>query len=230
VVIAAKNEQDHLADCLRSVAFADELILIDDYSQDRTASIARAAGAKVFTRKLDGFATQKNFGIDHATHDWVLILDADERVSKTLRTEMRALQPARGTVAYSIPFRNYVGKKWLRWGGLYPDRHIRLFHRRYARYGSREVHEMLDIHGRTAALAGDIIHLTYASFREYLDKVHRYATLEAETATSKPRYRAGVRVFLDRYIRQQGFRDGMPGLASAALLAYYQIVKRWAME
>lgn len=229
VVIAAKDEATMLPDCLASIVFADEVVVIDDNSQDATATLARTSGAKVITRKLDGFATQKNFGIDQARNNWVLILDADERLSAPLQAEIQALKPNRGTVAYSMPFRNYVGRKWLRHGGLYPDRHTRLFDRRRARYGGRQIHEMLDIDGHTTPLSGDVIHFTYANLREYLDKVRRYARLEAQTSATKPRYRASLRVFLDRYIRQQGFRDGLPGLASAGLLAYYQMVKRRAM-
>lgn len=229
VMIAAKNEADRIADCLLSVGFADEVIVVDDNSNDATSAIAEQHGAKVFHRKLDGFATQKNYGIDHASNNWVLILDADERVTPELATEITNLKPATTTRAFSVPFRNFLGDKWLRWGGMYPDRHTRLIDKRYAHYGTREVHEMLEVDGDTGELKGDIIHLTYANYREYLDKVVKYARLEADYTEHRPRYRHAFKVFLGRFITQQGFRDGFAGLMSAGLLGYYQIVIRRSM-
>ena len=224
VVVTTRDEEGAIEDCLASIAFADDVLVVDDHSTDATVERARRSGARVLERAHDGYATQKNFGIDHALHDWVLILDADERVSAELAAELRALPDEPGHAAFSMPFRNYVGDRWLRHGGLYPDRHIRLFDRRRARYGPRQVHETLEIEGSVGELHGDVVHLTYADFGEYLEKVRRYAGLEARLATRRSGPLRAVKVFVHRYVLLQGFRDGLAGLRSAVLLAYYELL------
>lgn len=226
VVVITHAEAEMIGACLASAGFADELVVVDDHSADATAAIAARHGAVVLPRAMDGFATQKNFGIGSARNDWVLILDADERVSPELAAELRALPDHPSFAAFSIPFRNHLGRRWLRHGGLYPDRHVRLLDRRRARYGPREVHEMLDVDGPVGELRGDIVHLTYADLGEYRRKVRHYAALEAAWTAAPPGRLHATRVFLDRYVRRQGFRDGLAGLASAALLAYYQVLLR----
>jgi glycosyltransferase involved in cell wall biosynthesis len=230
VMIAAKNEAQHLPEALASVSFSDDIVVIDDMSTDETPAIARAAGARVMQRKLDGFASQKNFGIDQAKHDWVLILDADERVTPELRQAIEQLDPPKGVAGYQFAWKNYLGPKWLAHGGLYPDYHTRLINRHHARYGKREIHETLDMDGATETLPGDIIHLTYASSQAYLAKVLKYARQEARWSNKKPSYRSAVKEFLVRYFKQQGFKDGWAGLVSASLLAYYRLVIRWNMK
>lgn len=230
VVIITKNEQQDLPGCLDSVGFADEVIVVDDQSTDKTVEIAKAAGAKVFKRKLDGFATQKNFGIDKASNDWVLILDADERLSEGLQAEIQNLNPKPGVVAYQMNFQNHIGKRWLKHGGLYPDPHIRLFNKKFARYGEREIHEQLIIKGKTAKLQNDVTHYTYANFNEYKDKVKKYAKLEAAVDKKRPSFIHPFRVFVIHYIKESGYKDGWAGFRSAWLLAYYQILKRRYMK
>lgn len=230
VVIVAKNEEQDLPGCLASVRFADEVVVIDDHSTDKTVELAKASGAKVYKRKLDGFATQKNFGIDKTTNDWVLILDADERLSIALQKEIQALRPIKGIVAYKINFQNHLGKKWLKHGGLYPDPHVRLFNKKFARYGDREIHEQLNISGKTGKLKNDIIHYTYASFKEYKAKVEKYAKLEAKADTKRPSPIHPYRVFLIHYIKENGYKDGWAGFRSAWLLAHYQVLKRRYMK
>lgn len=230
VVIVTKNEQQDLPECLASVRFADEVVVVDDQSTDKTVELAKAAGAKVYKRKLDGFATQKNFGIDKTTNDWVLILDADERLSEALQKEIQALKPAQGVVAYQMNFRNHLGKKWLRHGGLYPDPHVRLFNKKFARYGEREIHEQLNISGKTGKLKNDVIHYTYANFNEYKAKVVKYSKLEADTDKKRPSFIHPYRVFLLHYLKEKGYKDGWAGFRSAWLLGYYQALKRRYMK
>lgn len=226
VVIIAENEADNLTDCINSAVGADEFIVIDDDSSDRTAEIARDLGAKVYQRTLDGFATQKNFGIDKATNDWVLILDADERLTPELADEITGLKVDDKITAYQIAFRNFVGHTWLRHGGLYPDYHARLFDKTKARYGSRQVHEELETNGRIDRLNHDIIHLTYKNWREYYHKVKKYARLEAKSDRSRPSWTFITKTFYRKYVKDRGFLDGPAGLTSALLLAYYQYLKR----
>lgn len=223
VVILAKNEEARLPDCLASVAWSDDIVLIDDHSSDATAPIAAQAGARVLRRRLDGFASQRNYGIGQARNDWVLMLDADERVSPELAAELELLDPAANIAAYSIPFRNHLGRKWLRYGGLYPDRHVRLLDRRRARYGPKEIHETPVISGETCPLAGAVIHYTYRDVRDYLAKVEKYARLEAPLI-QRPHRWVPLREFGRRYLRQSGWRDGWCGLVSAVLLAWYQVL------
>jgi len=227
-VVVTRNEAARIGRCLDSVAWADEIVVVDSESEDGTAALCRERGARVFVRPWPGYASQKNFGFDQAGGDWILLLDADERVSDELAGEIRAVLagPAPHPV-YRIPFKNYLGDTWLAHGGLYPDYHPRLFLRGRARYGAREIHEVLEYQGRAGKLRGAIEHLTYQDIATYLDKVNRYTTLEAEVLAAR-----GFRVrwwhllkplprFFKYYVRKRGFRDGFKGLASAVLLAFY---------
>lgn len=225
VVIAAKNEADRIKGCIESIGFADEMLVINDMSTDETRKISEKLGARVLDRELDGFAAQKNFGIDQAKNDWILILDADERLTPELAAEIKALKETGGVCGYSMPFRNHVGRRWLRHGGLYPDRHTRLFDRRKARYGEEQVHEQLACDGKILPLKHDVIHLTYRDWSEYKKKVVRYAELEARQS-ARPSWVFISKTFYRKFIREQGWRDGLAGLASAWLLTYYQIVMR----
>src|SRR3989344_668220 len=178
-VIIAKNEAARIKDCLDSIAWMDEIIVVDDYSSDNTVAIAKEHKAKVFQRYLDGYANQKNFGITKARNVWVLIIDADERVTKALQNEIRKLSPKKDVVAYSVPRKNYLGKKWLAHGGLYPDRHLRLINSSYCEYGPRQIHETIAANGKTVNLRSPLVHLTYKNTWDYFIKVRRYAKLEA---------------------------------------------------
>lgn len=227
-VIIAKNESEKLEDCLSSIAGAAEIIVVDDESTDNTTTIAAKYGAKVLHRKLDGFATQKNFGIDKTTSDWVLIIDADERLTPELAAEIGSLKPNHDFDGYEMAFRNHLGSVWLRHGGLYPDYHTRLFNRHKVRYGLREVHELLDIDAdKVGRLGHDIIHLTYRNAGDYLRKVKKYASHQAAEdarlgqATSQPALRAAIRESYFRFFKLGGYKDGFAGLVSALLLGYY---------
>jgi glycosyltransferase involved in cell wall biosynthesis len=238
VVIITHNEEARLPACLESVAWADQVVVVDSQSTDATAAVAARATPHVHVRPWPGYASQKNFGMDQATGDWILILDADERVSPELREEIRALLAGgAGHPLYRIPFKNHLGDTWLAHGGLYPDYHPRLFRRGFARYGAREIHETLVFPGtpgrpRGGKLAGAIIHLTYPDLATYVDKVNRYTTLEAEAGTAgerPPRWwhlLVPIPRFFKLYVRKKGFLDGVPGLASAVLLAIYPFLVR----
>jgi glycosyltransferase involved in cell wall biosynthesis len=227
-VFAVMNEERYLPDALKSVQGCDDIVVVvDDRTTDRTAEFAALAGARVFTRKFDGYANQKNFAIDQAKNDWVLILDGDERVTPELLREIYNAEPLMPQVAaYKFAWRNYLGGRWLKHGGLYPDLHTRLIDRKRARYGQRQVHETLEINGEAERLDGDIIHLTYRNTRAYYDKVVKYAPLEAAWTKERPAVGAAVKEFLVRYIRLEGWKDGWAGLVSAVLLAYYKLVVR----
>ncbi len=224
VMVAAKNEEAMLADCLRSVSFAKEIVVIDDYSTDNTVKIAREFNAKVYKRKLDGFATQKNFGIEKCKNNWVFVLDADERLERELIKEIVKLKPPSSVSVYKIPRMNYIKNKWVKYGGLYPDYQARLFRKNKCHYGQQEVHETLEINGDVRKLKNNLIHFTYESYSEYLKKVKKYATLEAKWTNKRPRLLSVPKVFIVRFIAQSGFRDGIRGLVSAFLMSYYQLI------
>lgn len=231
VVIVTKNEEKEIRDCLESVAWASEIVVVDSHSEDATVRICREYTDKVHVRDWPGYASQKNFGIDQATGDWVLILDADERVSPELREEIRTVLGSSPVFsAYRIPFKNFLGRHWLAHGGLHPDYHARLFRRSAARYGKREIHESLKIDGKIGRLQGSILHMTYDDIADYVHKVNLYTTLEADhLAAAGRKYRwwhllKPVPRFFKLYIRKQGFRDGIPGFISAALLSLYSFL------
>ena len=228
-MIIAKNEEKSIGATLDSIKFADEIVVVDDYSTDGTASVAKAHNARVYKRKLDGFASQKNYGIDKCRNSWVLILDADEALTTNLQKEIAQLKDS-NIAAYDMPFRNYVGGYWLKYGGLYPDRHIRLINKNKAKYGAREIHETLEIQGKVGHLKNDIIHKTYSNYKEYYKKVKKYAELEAKADTIKPPVILPIKIFYGKFFKEKGYKDKINGLKSALLLSYYPMHKRKMMK
>lgn len=223
VVIVTKNEEASLARALDSVRFADEIIVLDSGSADRTLDIARSSGAKVFVEEWKGYAAQKNSAVAKATCEWVLSLDADEVLEPALAAEIQTISrdgacPVSG---YFIPFKHHFLGRWLRWGGMYPDRKLRLFRRGHGHFPARAVHESVQVTGATAAIArGAILHYGYPTLDVYLASMDRYSTLAAEQMLRDRRrplpfldtvLRPAL-TFLARYIFLLGFLDGREGL------------------
>lgn len=228
-VVIAKNEEKTISDCLSSMRFANEIILIDDASTDRTVEIAKQYKAKIFHQKMRSYSSQRNYGTSKTSNDWVLMVDADERVSRDLTREISNIKST-PAAAYSIPFKNYLGKKWLRYGGLYPDRHIRLFNKHHAAYKPSNVHENLEIRGQVEELRSPIIHLTYRDTFDYYQKVRKYAALEAKDTNTAPSWAEIAKTFYRKYLKLRGYKDGWAGLTSAKLLTYYQYLVRKEMK
>ncbi len=228
VVVITLNEAGCIRDCLESVRWCDDIVVVDSGSSDGTPDICREFTPRVFFREWHDHATQKNWGIQQVRHPWVLSMDADERVSPGLRAEIQVLTPDDSINGYLIPFRNYLGTRWMRYGGLYPDLHLRLFRKEKSRF-TGSVHEQITVPGKTAVLHGDILHHTYADWSDYLDKINRYTSLQAEEL-----YQSGVRPrwimframahFLRAFIRHSGWRDGTFGLLYSALIGLYPLV------
>ncbi len=230
VVVITKNEERNLDDCLRSVSFADEIIIVDAGSTDNTVKIAKKFTKKVFTRKWDNFANQKNYGIDRAKNDWVLSLDADERVSFALRAELKSLRLA--GEGYAIPIRNFFLGKWLKYGGQYPDYHLRLFNRRKGRFmfNVRQVHEGIYLKGGAVEkrLENCLEHYSYQSLYGYLRKFNNYTYLDAkgrkenglEPSVYGLFFRPASR-FFKWYFLKLGALDGLHGLIFHTLSAFY---------
>jgi glycosyltransferase involved in cell wall biosynthesis len=239
--LIVKNEARDLPGCLDSLkGLADELVVVDDLSTDKTADLARDRGAKVFSRKLDGFGSQKQFALEHCTGEWVLSIDADERVSPELSKEIaKILSQAQGPTGYYVPRRMYFLGRRLRFGGVGTDRVLRLFRRAKGRYRPLEIHEQVEVDGTTGTLHHALDHFSYATLDEYLEKLPAYTTLAA-----KQRWEAGKRYsswhhlrpaweLFSRVVLKGAWLDGQAGLMYAALsahAAWLRSVKLWEME
>jgi glycosyltransferase involved in cell wall biosynthesis len=219
VVLITQNAAAQLPDCLASVAFADEVVVVDSGSSDGTAEVAARYGARVVAREWLGFGRQKQFAVEQAAHDWVLCLDADERVSPELAASLvRALEEPTAQV-YRMARRNRFLGRWLRHGEGYPDWSARLFDRRHARWSDDVVHEKLLYAVSPGTLAGDLLHESAENLGRYLDKQNRYSTLAAQELHRLGR-RAGLAElalsplvrFLKFYVFRLGCLDGLPGL------------------
>lgn len=234
VVVVSLNEEDRIRECLESAAWADELVVVDAESRDKTATIARELTDHVFVRPWPGFAAQKNFGLDQAGGDWILSLDADEVVSPALREEIAAIVAGAGAHAgYSVPRRNVFWGRWVRHGGLYPDRQLRLFRRGRGRFVERSVHESVRVDGSLGRLAGHLEHRSYRDVADFLERADRYSTLAAEEWVAAGRRarplvdivaRPVARV-LGMYVARAGFLDGWRGFLLAVLYGYYVFMR-----
>jgi glycosyltransferase involved in cell wall biosynthesis len=234
-VVISKNEEANIQDCLRSAQWVDELIVVDAESCDKTVELARACGAKVSVRPWPGFGLQKNFGMAQASSDWILILDADERVTEELRGEARiCLERWRpgAPVAYRIPRRNFFYGAWVRGGGVYPDYQVRLFRRGIAQYNDVAVHENLIVDGEIGTLGGHLDHYTERRIQDHFKKFGLYTTLAAQEKAKTVRtvgwsdliVRPLV-VWVKTYVLKQGFRDGVNGLIVCVFASMYTFVK-----
>ncbi|MEN1928914.1 glycosyltransferase family 2 protein [Luteimonas sp. MJ204] len=241
--IIAFNEADRIGDCLASLAFCDEIVVVDSFSTDATADIARAAGARVLQRAFDGFRSQKAFAVEQASHDWVLCLDADERVGDQLRASIQSARA--GGLRHAAGYRfarldNYFGR-FLRHGNAYPDRVLRMFDRRRGGWrGTREVHEAASVDGPVHTLVGDLIHYPYRSLEQQLAKTGRYARMMAEHDFARGKRASLAKLvlspgwrFLRGYVLRAGFLDGWHGLVYAYVRANYvrqKTIMLWLLQ
>jgi glycosyltransferase involved in cell wall biosynthesis len=238
VVIIARNEEANLGRTLESVAWAQERIILDSGSSDRTIEIASAHGAQVFEEPWKGYAAQKNSAIAKASCDWVLSLDADEEVSPELRASIQHTLNGNNATAHSyfIGRRNLFLGRWIRHGGFYPDRKLRLFRRGAGEFVDRAVHETMHVNGSTAILEGDLIHNAYPTLEGYIETMNRYSSLGAEVALKKGQtsrsfaaflintyYRPGLNLTWN-YIFRGGFLDGREGFL---LHLYHNVYVSW---
>lgn len=229
------NEEDRIGDCLDSVSWADELLVVDAGSADRTAEIAREKGARVVVRGWPGYAAQKNFALGEVAADWVLSVDADERVSGELAASIRGFlaAPGDGVAGASMARRTRYLGRWIRHGGWYPDRKVRLVRRGRGRWEGEHVHERLAVDGEVRALDGDLLHLTYRGLADHVRTMDRY-TAEAARALAARGARGGLGgmiaapplKFLKMYLVKAGFLDGVPGFVAAVMGSYYVFLKQ----
>ncbi|MFW5985603.1 MAG: glycosyltransferase family 2 protein [Halanaerobiaceae bacterium] len=238
-LVLTYNEEDNIRECLDSLEGVKRVVLVDSGSEDKTAEIARELGADVYHRELDDFSRQRNFGLDKLDTDWVLVVDADERVTSELWQEIRETLASPGCDAYRIPRRNYFLGKWIKHCGWYPDYTLRLFRNRELRFRGK-VHEKIVFQGKTGTLENPLLHYTYESIGEYVSKMNHYTDLMAREKAEKAEniglaYVIFRPVFelLKKLILQKGFLLGSQGLILSILSSYYKFleyIKLWEKQ
>ncbi|HWS11861.1 MAG TPA: glycosyltransferase family 2 protein [Rhodocyclaceae bacterium] len=231
-VIITLNCAGQLAGCLDSLAFADEVVVVDSGSGDGTVELAAGRGARVIHQDWLGFGPQKQFAVQQARHDWVLCVDSDERVSPELGASIQAALKAPRHRAYQFPRRNRFMGRYLRHGEGYPDTSLRLFDRRHGRWSDDAVHERVTALGPVGDLAGDLLHESAESLESYLAKQNRYTTLAAQMMQQEGRTVDAGRLvlsplvrFVKFYLLRRGFLDGVPGLVHIAIGCFNSFAK-----
>jgi glycosyltransferase involved in cell wall biosynthesis len=243
VAVVTLNEEERLRACLESVVWADEIVVVDAGSSDKTMAIAREFTDRALFRAWEGYGAQKNFALGQCRGDWILSLDADERVSDALREEIRAALVSGGPeVGFYLPRQNLFQGRWVRHGGLYPDWQLRLFRRGRGAFVERAVHESVRVDGPAGRMGAPLVHESYRSIGDAVARLNRYSDLAAmELALAgqggrlvdlliRPAWR-----FVSMYLLRAGFLDGWRGLVLAALHAHYVFLRaakvrerRWA--
>ncbi len=233
VTIVTLNEAEHVAAAIDSVSWADEVLVVDSGSTDRTVEIAREKGARVSTRAWTGYGDQKNHAAALASHDWIFSLDADERVTPALASEVRALlrsEPAKR--GYRVPRVTLYLGRWIRTTDFYPDYQTRLYDRRSGLWNGRHVHESVRVEGGVDYLRGELQHYSFRDVFDHVARINHYSTLAARQMHESGR-RAGAldlaihppAAFLRNYVLRRGFMDGSAGLVISLLNAYGVFLK-----
>jgi glycosyltransferase involved in cell wall biosynthesis len=239
-VILTKNEARNIADCLASVHWADEVLVLDSFSTDDTVAIAQAQGARLAQRAFQDWANQRNAALDLAVGEWVFFVDADERATPELAAEIRGVSAQDSPVGWWVPRRNYIFGRWIRHAGWSPDYQLRLLRRGRARYDpTRPVHELVLLDGEDGHLQNPLLHYNYDRLSQFIAKQNRYTSLEARELQAKSiRARPWSpilqpwREFWRRYVTLEGYKDGGHGLLLSLLMAYYSgvtYVKLWRL-
>jgi len=234
VITLTYNEESNIADCLESVRWADELIVVDSGSTDRTVEYARRATANVLSVTWQGYGATRNVALHHATGEWILWLDADERVTPELAAEIKEtmVKNDAGVAGYSVPRRAYFLGRWIKHCGWYPSRVVRLFRKTRGVFTENRVHEHLIVDGPTVELQKDLLHFTDPDLHHYFTKFNAYTSLAAQDLKDKGRSfrlsNALLRppfLFLKMYLVRLGFLDGVQGLILCALSSLYVFTK-----
>ncbi len=240
VTIITKNEAAHIAAALESVAWADDVVVVDSGSTDDTVAIARRYTDRVVGRDWPGYAEQKNHAATLARHDWILSLDADERVTPGLAREIQeviATEPS--AYGFRIPRVTWYLGRWIRSTDWYPDYQLRLYDRRHGAWPPRRVHESVRVDGTPGTLRRELQHFAYRDVSHHLATMDRYTTLAADQMVEEGTRASALALalhpplaFLRNYILRAGFRDGVPGLVVSVLNSYYvflKLAKLWVM-
>ncbi len=239
VTIITKDEQQMIEDCLKSVCWADEIIVVDSGSKDATIELAKKYSCRIYVNEWKGFAAQKEYAMSLAKNDWVLSIDADERASCTLKDEIEKNDFSRFD-GYFIPRENYFFKKHITTCGWQRDRQLRLFRKSKTKLTSRLVHEGFEVDGVTGNLKSPIIHFTFNSIEKTISKINSYSTLEAmekykskKNINGKTIFAHGVSSFLRSFISLRGYRDGVHGLMISiidSMTTFLTYMKMWELQ
>ena len=241
VTIITLNEADHIAAAIDSASWADEIIVVDSGSTDRTVAIAQSKGARVESRAWTGYVDQKNFAASLARHDWIFSLDADERLTTDLEREIRALLATDPPVhGYRVPRTTFHFGRWIRTTDFYPDFQTRLYDRRHARWHGKYVHESVDVDGASGRLQQELQHYSYRDLSDHLARINHYTTLAARQMHENGRRTGALDLFvhppaafLRNYILRRGILDGTAGLTLSLVNAYsvfLKFAKLWEIQ
>ncbi len=232
-IVITLNEATHIEACLASVAWADERLVVDCGSTDDTVAIATRCGARVVTHEWLGYSAQKNYAATLASHDWIVSVDADERVTPELAAEMQAALRSPGNhVGFRVPRLTFHLGQWIRCTDWYPDFQLRLYDRRRARWNGRLVHESVTADGAVGQLTQDLQHYAYRDIAHHVDTINRYTTLAALAMLEQGR-RTSIgelllhppAAWLRNYVLRRGFTAGVPGLIISTMNSYYVFLK-----
>ena len=225
VVIISKNEEEFIADAVKSALFADEVLVLDSGSTDGTCTVAQQLGAKVLHQDWLGFGAQKNKAVELAKNDWVFVLDSDERITPELQSEILNILKESTADGYHVArLNNFFGKN-IRHCGLYPDYSIRLFNRCKGRFNDVTVHESVQIQGKTDKLKNHMLHLAFNTVSEFIDKQRKYAALSQKKKNLIKAFISPIWTFVKIYIFRLGFIEGWRGFVIAKVYAQYTFWK-----
>ena len=232
VVIITKNEESNIKECLESVKWADEIVVVDDNSADRTVGIAQGHTDRIFHRKMDIEGRHRNWAYAQARNTWVLSLDADERITPELKEEIeRSVSNPGDFKGFIIPRRNYIGNYWVKYGGWYPSGQLKLFIKEEFRWEEAEVHPRAFLKGPVGNLKNDIIHYSYKGFEDFVNKMNKQTTLEAiKWARDKRNMGLGKALwrmcdrFMRTFFRKKAYKDGLIGFMISIFAGLYQIL------
>lgn len=230
-VILTLDEAQHIGDCIESLQWVDRIVVFDAYSADDTLAIAREAGAQVFQSRFTNFAQQRNAALDAVKTDWVFFVDADERGTEELGSEVRRVISERSEAGWYVPRHNYIFGKRTRGAGWFPDYQLRLFRHGKVRY-ERAVHEVAQVDGEIGYLQNVLVHYNYETVERFHHKQRQYTSFDARILYEegiRPKiytpFTQMLRHFWWRYVTLKGYQDGAHGLRLSLLMAYYEWVK-----
>ncbi len=234
------NEEENIRQALESVKWADEIVVVDSGSTDKTLEICAEYTDKVFTNRWPGFGAQKNFAAGKASHRWILSIDADEQVTPELKCEIEALLKNPTAEAYNLPRRVFYLNRWINHSGWYPDHKIRLYNKEKARWKRESVHETVEVDGPVGTLKGDLNHFSFKDMTHHMNTMNRYTTLALKDFENKAPTNITLALltrppfaFFKSYILKQGFRDGLPGFVigvTTACHVFLKYAKLWEMK
>jgi glycosyltransferase involved in cell wall biosynthesis len=233
VTVITKNEANDIGDALASVRFADEIVVVDSHSSDDTVTIAHRHTDRVIVREWPGYIDQKNYAASVAAHDWILSLDADERVTPELAADIQRVMAGNpGEAAFRIPRVTFHMGHWIRTTDWYPDYQVRLYDRRRAGWTGQYVHEAVRVEGTLGQLPGELQHYAYRDIADHLETIDRYTTYAAKQMFESGRRASMLQIaghpplaFLRNYVARGGFRDGTAGFVISAMNSYYVFLK-----